>query len=183
MDDKNNMMKQVVSAGSTYYKYKLLLSGICMIICGLILCGVTIFTYTNAKKKNSLYSGKVNGNIVEANSYQTNSRRNSYTLSVKYSYKVNNIEFTNIKEFTSLNFAEVQAKKNSTSLLVYYDPNNPQDSIIEKPSGMWMLAVGGGLLILIGGLAIILRNNKFAQGAAFVGDVSSVLSPRYGRYY
>lgn len=183
MSDQNDMMKQVVSAGSTYYKYKLLISGICMIICGLVLCGATVFTYKNANKNNALYSGQVNGNIIEANSYQTDPRRNSYTLSVKYGYKVNNVDFTNVKEFTNLNFAEVQAKKNSNSLLVYYDPNNPQDSIIERPKGMWMLAAGGGVLIAFGTVSILMRNNKFAQGAAFVGDVSSVLTPRSSRYY
>ncbi len=99
------------------------------------------------------------------------------------SYTVNNANFTNVKEFTNLNFADAQAKKNTSSLLVYYDPTNPQDSVLEKPTGMWMLAVGGGALIAFGVISVSLRNNKFAQGAAFVGDVSSVLSPRHNRYY
>jgi len=116
-----------------------------------------------------------------ARTIQTGSRRR-YSVDVRYQYEVDGQKF----EGSRLRFGKVSYKKRSKAqkeknlflpgkeVEVFYDPANPQSSVLIKGIGLSWLAVGLGGAMFILGLVVLI---KTATGARHNSEHLAVDQP------
>lgn len=177
-----DLTKSALKLGSKYYGYKLLFSGICSLCCGVMMIAFAIWSQQKAKKDRATLSGSVVGRVtddyLERDSF--GSKKVKYSGGVQYSYSVGEVEYTGSQELPSNDRGTLrrQIEALKTSPTVYYDPAVPSVSKMILDQGSWLPAGIGVALIVMGGLLIVFRRNKYLKMAAFVGDVSSMVSRR-----
>ena len=171
----------VIKMGRSYLAFRILMSGIFLIIIGLILIVLNYFANKSNDRFKVWICSKI-GNITDTNINEkvTKKRVNKkyvysteYVPEIVYKYTIDGMEYSNNKiSVTEKKFSSrYECEKfignfSSTGLEVCYDPNNKNDSylIISTKDTYWFYG-GGVIAIVIAIIMILNRNTLFAQAA------------------
>ena len=163
-----------------YYYSRYVVSGIVMVLIGLILMVLSWYSF-----KWSASSVKTYTESTPILDRKVNIKRlgmGKFLVEMEYSYitVADGVETvrTGYTDTVTLNsFNQAAQKKSELDGLktVYYAPNNPKDSIVILPSGSYIPAAIGLVLIAAGIGSFMLRNNKTAHAYSAGSDAMSLM--------
>jgi hypothetical protein len=88
----------------------------------------------------------------------------TYSAHIRYSYTINSQEYFGERvHFGAEKTAKADAEETvrhysqGASVMVYYDPDKPQDAVLEKRSGSGWLQIGLGIILLIAGVYLAIK--------------------------
>ncbi|HWS23803.1 MAG TPA: DUF3592 domain-containing protein [Anaerolineales bacterium] len=130
-------------------------------IIGLALLGAGLFTYFKSKTILSKWS-VVQGKIISSDTSESGIRHNKrYSANILYEYTVDGKSFqskvVDVTEMLKVNLGGRQSAENLAAkyidnmvVQVYYDPSNPENSVLELNPNWILILQGVGVLVVAG---------------------------------
>lgn len=108
------------------------------LVAGLVIGGIGTYGVINQNIKATNYE-KTSGKLVDKNNCSIDEESKNTTCNGVYQYEVAGKTYT-VK-------SDVATDKLNIEQIVYYNPSNPEESLIKEPS--WFIFIGVGLFILV----------------------------------